>query len=210
MPDDLTRVKGNGCSATQVVPAVSQGDGAVKKVTQFARQAQWVLERPNPEYSSLFKWTMKWVPLAMRSYRLLQNCYSEWDFQSFPIESGAPIRKLYTNHFDGYIRRTSPAKYHEFLVPKIEIGCKRRVLDSGYLECLHHDNVELVYKDPIEEIVENGVRTKSGRFVEADAIVLANGFQMNDILPTLNLRGEGGVTVRDHVSETLVIPHEYC
>ncbi|KAI0452991.1 putative monooxygenase [Xylaria acuta] len=191
-------VIGNGCSATQVVPTVSQGDGAVKKVTQFARQAQWIFERPNPEYSSLLKWTMKWVPFAMRSYRLLQNYYSEWDFKSFPTESGAPIRKLYADYHGAYIQRTAPAKYLEFLLPKTEVGCKRRVMDTDYLECLHRDNVELVYKDPIEEIVENGVRTKSGRFVNADAIVLANGFRIEKPLLTLNLRGQGGVTVADH------------
>ncbi|RYC60771.1 hypothetical protein CHU98_g5449 [Xylaria longipes] len=191
-------VIGNGCSATQVVPVVSEGDGAVKKVTQFARQAQWIFERPNPEYSSLFKWTMKWVPLAMRSYRLMHNYYAEWDFKSFPTESGAPIRKMYEDYQGGYIRRTSPAKYHEFLLPKTEVGCKRRVMDTDYLECLHRDNVELVYKDPIEEIVEDGVRTESGRFVKADAIVLANGFQVQKPLLTIDLRGEGGVTVGDH------------
>lgn len=182
----------------------------MKKVTQFARQAQWIFERPNPEYSSLFKWTMKWVPFAMRSYRFLQNYYAEWDFKSFPTESGAPIRKMYADYQGGYIQRISPAKYHEFLLPKIEVGCKRRVMDTDYLECLHRDNVELVYKDPVEEIVENGVRTKSGRFVKADAIVLANGFQVLKPLLTLNLRGEGGVTVADHVSETLTIRCEYC
>ncbi|KAI1423130.1 putative monooxygenase [Xylaria sp. FL1777] len=191
-------VVGNGCSATQVVPAISQGDGAVKKVTQFARSAQWILERPNPQYSSLFRWTMRWVPLAMRTYRFLQYYGSDWDFKSFPIESGAPIRKMYTDYFGEYIRRASPKKYHEFLIPKIEIGCKRRVMDTDYLECLHRDNVELVYKDPIEEVVENGVRTKSGRIVKADAIVLANGFQILKPLLTLNLRGENGITVADH------------
>ncbi|KAI1758006.1 putative monooxygenase [Xylaria castorea] len=191
-------VVGNGCSATQVVPVVSQADGAVKKVTQFARQAQWIFERPNPEYSSLFKWSMKWVPFAMRGYRLMQMSFSEWDFKSFPIEDGAPIRKMYAAYQGGYMKRTSPAKYHDFLLPKTEVGCKRRVMDTDYLECLHRDNVELVYKDPIEEIVENGVRTKSGRIVKADAIVLANGFQVQKPLLTLNLRGEGGLTVTEH------------
>ncbi|KAJ2984459.1 hypothetical protein NUW58_g6046 [Xylaria curta] len=191
-------VVGNGCSAAQVVPVISEGDGAAKKVVQFARQAQWVFERPNPEYTGLFRWTMKWVPLAMRTYRLVQNYYSEWDFKSFPTESGAPIRKMYSDYQGGYIQRTSPAKYHEFLVPKTEVGCKRRVMDSDYLTSLHRDNVELVYKDPIENIVENGVLTESGRFVNADAIVLANGFQVLKPLLTLNLHGEGGVTVADH------------
>ncbi|KAF2965468.1 hypothetical protein GQX73_g8072 [Xylaria multiplex] len=191
-------VVGNGCSATQVVPVISQGDGAVKKVTQFARQAQWVFERPNPKYSSLFKWTMKWVPFAMRSYRLMQNYYCEWDFQSFPTESGASIRKMYADYQGAYIRRMSPEKYHEFLVPNIEVGCRRRVMDTDFLECLHRNNVELVYKDPIEKIVENGVRTKSGRFVKADAIVLANGFQILKPLLSINLHGEEGVSVADH------------
>ncbi|TGJ80712.1 hypothetical protein E0Z10_g8050 [Xylaria hypoxylon] len=194
-------VIGNGCSATQAIPAVSQGEGAVKKVTQFARQAQWIFERPNPTYSSLFKWTMKWVPFAMRTYRLAQTYYCEWDYQAFPTESGAPIRKMYADYQAGYIRRMSPEKYHEFLIPKTEVGCKRRVMDTHYLECLHRDNVELVYKDPVEKIVENGVRTKSGRLVKADAIVLANGFQILRPLLSLNLHGEGGVSVADHWDE---------
>ncbi|KAI0405085.1 putative monooxygenase [Xylaria palmicola] len=191
-------VIGNGCSASQAVPIISQGDGAVRKVTQFARQAQWVLERPNPEYSSLFKWTMKWIPLAMRTYRLVQNYYCELDFKSFPIESGAPIRKMASACHRNYIRRAAPEKYHEFLVPKIEVGCKRRVMDTDYLASLHRDNVELVHSDPIEEIVEDGVLTKSGRNVKADAIILANGFHISKPLPTLNLHGEGGVSVGDH------------
>ncbi|KAI1366479.1 putative monooxygenase [Xylaria arbuscula] len=191
-------VIGNGCSATQVVPAISEGDGAVKKVTQFARSAQWVLERPNPPHSDLFRWSMKWVPLAMRTYRLLQTFWTEWDFKSFPIESGAPLRKMYQAYFGAYIRKTSPEKYHEFLLPKSDIGCKRRVMDTDYLDSLHRDNVELVYKDPIEEIVETGVRTKSGRVVKADAIILANGFRIMNSLLTLNPQGENGETVADH------------
>ncbi|KAI1307127.1 putative monooxygenase [Xylaria venustula] len=191
-------VVGNGCSATQVIPAISQGDGAAKKVTQFARTAQWILERPNPPYSALFRWSMKWVPLAMYTYRLIQNYYTEWDFKSFRLETGAPIREQYTDYQGNYIRKTSPEKYHEFLVPTSEIGCKRRVMDTDYLASLHRDNVELIYKDPIEEIVENGVRTRSGRVVKADAIVFANGFQVLRPLLTLNLRGENGLTVADH------------
>ncbi|KAI1128371.1 putative monooxygenase [Nemania abortiva] len=191
-------VIGNGCSATQVVPAVSEGDGAVKKVVQFARQAQYIFERPNPEYSDLFKWTMRWVPLAMRGYRALQNFYTEMDFQAFPIESGEPVRKMYARFHEGYIRRAAPEKYVDFLLPKTAIGCKRRVMDTHYLECLHRDNVELVYDDPIEEVTENGVRTESGRDVHADAIILANGFEVLDILSNLNIHGEGGLSIADH------------
>ncbi|KGO65511.1 Flavin monooxygenase FMO [Penicillium italicum] len=163
-----------------------------------SRQAQWIFERPNPPYSSRFQWIMKWVPLAMRAYRAMQIYYSELDFYSFPTESGAGMRKMHAQTQGAYIQRTSPAKYHEFLIPKTEVGCKRRVMDSDYLQSLHRDNVELVYEDPIREIVEHGVLTKSGRFVHADAIVLANGFQVQKPLLSLNLFGEGGVSVAEH------------
>jgi cation diffusion facilitator CzcD-associated flavoprotein CzcO len=192
------------------VPVLSEGEGAAKKITQFARQAQWIFERPNPRYSDLFKWTMKWVPFAMRVYRAMENYYAELDFLSFPTVSGAGIRKMYSDTQGAYIRRISPTKYHDFLIPKTEVGCKRRVMDTDYLECLSRDNVELVYKDSIHEIVENGVLTKSGRFVKADAIILANGFQVQKPLLTLNLHGEGGISVAEHVSGTFKPKSQHC
>ncbi|KAI0869668.1 putative monooxygenase [Hypoxylon argillaceum] len=191
-------VIGNGCSASQAVPVMSAGKDAAKRITQFARQAQWVFERPNPVYSGLFKWTMRWVPFAMRAYRSLHNYYSEYDFLSFDTVAGAGLRKMYADYQGAYMRRLSPEKYHEFILPKTEVGCKRRVMDTDYLECLSRDNVELVYKDPIEEIVEDGVRTESGRVIRADAIILANGFQVEKPLVSLNLYGEGGVSVAEH------------
>ncbi|KAI1312688.1 putative monooxygenase [Xylaria venustula] len=191
-------VIGNGCSASQAVPALSAGDRSVKKVTQFARQAQWVFERPNPKYSPMFKWTMRWIPFAMRAYRSIQNYYAECDFLSFDILAGAGLRKMYADYQGAYIRRVAPEKYHDFLVPKTEVGCKRRVMDTGYLECLNRCNVELIYDDPIEEIVEHGVRTRSGNIVKADAIILANGFQVEKPLVSLNLYGEGGISVAEH------------
>lgn len=142
---------------------------------------------------------MKWIPLAMRAYRAVQNYYAELDFYSFPTESGAGIRQMYADTQGTYIRNSSPAQYHDFLIPKTEVGCKRRVMDSDYLQSLHRDTVELVYQDPICEIVEHGVRTMSGRFVPADAIILANGFQVQKPLLSLNLFGEGGVSVAKHV-----------
>lgn len=149
---------------------------------------------------------MKCVPLAMRAYRAIQNYYAELDFYSFPTETGAGIRKMYADTQGAYIRQASPAKYHDFLIPKTEVGCKRRVMDSDYLQSLHRDNVELMYDDPIREIVEHGVLTKSGRFVPADAIVLANGFQVQKPLLSLNLFGKGGVSVAEHVSRRTLSP----
>jgi cation diffusion facilitator CzcD-associated flavoprotein CzcO len=183
------------------VPALSKGDAAAKKVTQFARQAKWVFERPNPQLSRLFKWTMRWVPFAMRVHRAMVTFYAEWDFKSFPTESGADIRNMYTDVQGAYIRTISPTKYHDFLIPKTEVGYKCRIMDSDYLECLNRKNVELMYEDPSTGLLRTGCIPKSGRFLKADAIILANDFKIHPTLLALNLFGEGGISVVEHVSQ---------
>lgn len=112
---------------------------------------------------------------------------------------------MYTDTQGEHIRKASPAKYHDFLIPKTEVGCKRRVMDSDYLQSLHRDNVELVYQDPVLEIVEHGVLTKSGRSVPADAIIMANGFQVQKPLLSINLFGERGVSVAEHVGISTIL-----
>lgn len=136
----------------------------------------------------------------MRLYRLSLNYQAEMDFYTFPTVEGAPIRSQYAKFASDYIRATAPAKHHDFLVPKSEVGCVRRVMDTDYLQCLNRDNVELVYDDPVESFVENGVRTSSGRFVRADAVIMANGFEVQKPLVSLNIYGEKGVSVAEHVS----------
>ncbi|KAL2209751.1 FAD/NAD(P)-binding domain-containing protein [Sarocladium strictum] len=191
-------VIGNGCSATQVVPCISEGSGAAKRVTQFSRQAHWLAERPNPEYAQLFRLAMKYIPLLMRAYRAKLYWEKERDFRGFDLITGKDTRRKWTAETIDYIRKNSPSKYHDFLVPKSEIGCKRRVNDTDYLLSLHRPNVELVYDDPAAEITEDGVRTESGRFVPADAIVLANGFETQKFLFPMEIRGRDGADLYHH------------
>ncbi|KAL4888366.1 hypothetical protein BDV59DRAFT_211167 [Aspergillus ambiguus] len=188
-------VVGNGCSATQFVPILT---GGAHHVVQFSRQAHWLAERPNPEYSRLFKWTMRWVPLAMRAYRFYLYYMMERDFGAFATATGGDVRAEQKRLQSEYIRRAAPARYREALVPTTEIGCKRKVLDTDYLACLHRANMELMHDDPVERFTPAGVRTRSGREVPADAVILANGFQTQQLLHPLVIRGEGGVTLNEH------------
>lgn len=183
---------------------MSEGPNAVKKITQFSRQAHWLSERPNPEYSAFFKWSMRYIPLAMKTYRAWLYWSMERDFSGFDVNTGATIRSGWSKTAEDYIRANAPAKYRDFLVPKTEIGCKRRVNDTDYLACLHRENVELVYEDAIEEIVPSGVRTRAGRLVNADAIVLAHGFETQTHLAPMEIVGENGVAINDHVCPSRV------
>jgi cation diffusion facilitator CzcD-associated flavoprotein CzcO len=173
---------------------------AVRKITQFARQAQYLSERENPYYSSAFKATMRYVPLAMRLYRAKFYYDMEMDWSGFPIESGAAIRSGLAKENEIYVKRTAPKKYWDALIPKVEIGCKRKVLDTEYLKCLWRDNVDLIPEDPVQRITEDGVVTKSGREIHADAIVLAIGFATQQMLSPMEIVGRQGLKLNDYVS----------
>lgn len=175
------------------------GNTKARKLTQFSRQSHWIVERPNPVYSSLFKWVMKYVPLAMRLYRFYLYYVAESGFSAFYIDSGREIRDSQTKTALDYMHKNAPEKYHDALTPKFQLGCKRMVMDTDYLACLHRKNMELVSSDPIAEITQSGVRTKSGREVNADAIILATGFQTHQLLYPLVIKGEKGITLNEHV-----------
>jgi cation diffusion facilitator CzcD-associated flavoprotein CzcO len=197
-------VLGNGCSATQFVPIMSGevGDKApVRRITQFARQAQYLSERENPYYTPTFKAVMRYVPLAMRLYRAKHYYDMEADWSGFPIESGAAIRSGLAKENEAYVKRMAPKKYWDALIPKAEIGCKRKVLDTEYLRCLWRDNVDLIPNDPVQKITEDGVLTKSGREIKADAIVLAIGFATQQMLCPMEIKGRDGLKLNDYWDE---------
>ncbi|KAH8723934.1 cyclohexanone 1,2-monooxygenase [Phaeosphaeriaceae sp. PMI808] len=191
-------VLGNGCSATQFLPIMASAPNPVRKITQFARQAQYLSERENPVYSDLFKATMSYVPLAMRLYRFKHYFDMERDYAGFNIETGRPIRQSLAIENEAYVKRMAPSKYWNALIPKTEIGCKRKVLDTEYLKSLWKENVELISEDPVESITENGVVTKSGRQVNADAIVLAIGFATQQMLCPMEIIGREGLSLNTY------------
>ncbi|KQY54338.1 MULTISPECIES: flavin-containing monooxygenase [unclassified Nocardioides] len=79
------------------------------------------------------------------------------------------------------------------------IGTKRICTDSGYYATFNRDNVALVNlrKDPIEHIADWGVKTSESSY-ELDVLVFATGFDaMTGALTRMDIRGEGGVLLRD-------------
>lgn len=190
---------GNGCSATQFVPILSDGGKSAKHIVQFIRQPHWLEERPNPKYPPAVKWIFRNVPFAMRLFRSILFLYLESYFPTFKRVAGKKTREQRMKTQTAYLRKTAPEKYHDILIPQTELGCKRRVMDTDYLACLHRENMELVHSDPIESITATGVRTNSGREIHADAIILATGFKANQPLFPIEIRGENGVSMTEHV-----------
>ena len=63
---------GNGCSASQVIPAVLE---ETKSITQFIRTPQWYLKSNNFKYSNKVKFMLKWIPGAMRLWRFVPSLH---------------------------------------------------------------------------------------------------------------------------------------
>ncbi|KAK4053089.1 FAD/NAD(P)-binding domain-containing protein [Microbotryomycetes sp. JL201] len=186
-------VVGNGCSAAQFIPAIAKEKST--HVINFSRTPSWFMPRDQKQYSSMTKWMFRNVPGVMRVYRdyiatMSDSRYLVWMLQF------KTIRHYVEQVSADYIRKNSPTKYHNFLVPKYPFGCKRVILDPGYLQSLFQSNVELV-TDRIDTITEKGIRGKSGEEYEFDVLILATGFDLSEHGLGINVRGRHGKTVTE-------------
>ncbi|KAK7683098.1 hypothetical protein QCA50_013771 [Cerrena zonata] len=190
-------VIGNGCSAAQFVPIISEDP--TTHVTQFWRTPMWYLPKIRGDYPAWQQWTFAHVPLVMKLYRMFLWIRQESLYVM--ILNGGPkskARENFMQELTDYMKKTAPEKYHEVLSPKYQFGCKRLIVDTGYYECLHRPNMELS-KDPILEINESGILTKNDGQQQFDAIVLATGFHPNDL--TFHVRGNDGRTMHQYYAE---------
>lgn len=115
--------------------------------------------------------------------------------------------KVVNSHASDFVRRkisraVSDPSLVEILTPSDHpIGARRLCVDTGYYETFNRPNVTLVdaRRDPVERMSKGGIQTKSGKFYEVDAIVLAIGFDaMTGALAKMKILGESGKLLSDH------------
>ncbi|KAF7545996.1 hypothetical protein G7Z17_g8736 [Cylindrodendrum hubeiense] len=191
-------VIGNGCSAAQVVPALSKDAAFVK---QYARSGQWFHDRPNHDYSEFDKFLFRWVPLWQRWLRLKIFLIADEETTTyFPTPAGVKLRTAVEEESKRYIRSKVPEKYAKSLIPTFPLGCKRRIFDPGYLDSLNRSNVDFL-AEGIKEITETGIISTSGIEDDFDIIVLATGFQVAQFLTPMDIIGSTGVSLEDQWKE---------
>ena len=57
----------------------------------------------------------------------------------------------------------------------IAVGCKRIIIDPGYLKALYRPNISINF-DGIESLTEEGIKTATGEVIPLDVIILGTGF----------------------------------
>ena len=214
-------VVGTGCSAVQVVPELVEAPYNAKSVTQLMRTPPWVMTSDIP----LVPWTKSdWekytptlfriIPGLGRLFRFIVFAATEIDFLQLIRLRPENIarRKKYGQRLLSNMKSKVPREYWGILTPDYSPGCKRRILDDGWLESLQNPKINLTTQ-PLKSIQQRSITLGKGRAypktpaledkepeektLPADVIIFANGFELTTWLHPLKLVGKGERQLQD-------------
>ncbi|HLG87010.1 MAG TPA: NAD(P)-binding protein [Alphaproteobacteria bacterium] len=194
-------VVGTGASGAQVVSALA---GKAAHLTIFQRSKHWVMK--NAEYDNdvtePVKWALRNVPQYMPWFRFRAFWFASdglykwvkrdpaWEGNDQAIsQANEDARQYALAGMKGVLAHRSDVL--EKITPDFPIFSKRIILDAGYLAALGRDDVD-VETGGIERIVEDGIVTKDGRKVKANAIIFATGFKIAKMVGDLTIIGRDG------------------
>ena len=211
-PDDLdltgrdVAVIGTGATSMQLVPAIAPD---VKSVTVYQRSPQWArpidgyrdhipegsqwLLTHLPFYVEWFRFTMLWrygdglLPFLRRD--------PEWPY---PERSMNRINDRHRQEMADYIveQLGDRTDLLNVCIPDYPPYGKRILLDNGWFATLRRDNVHLV-TDAVRSVNATGVVTADDCFRSADVIIIATGFETNQLTARLDIRGRAGAVLAE-------------
>ena len=184
---------GNAASAIQVIPAVAP---EVRKLTVYQRSPNWIIPKGDRPYTRLEHWLGERLPWLSRLYRA--SLWSQGEYMIWPTIKGNRFTRALLTLWNrvGMRKHIKDPELRRRLTPDYPMGAKRILLSDLIFPALARDNVEVVF-DPIETFTETGIRA-GGVERSHDIIVLATGFQTNPFLKMIDVRGEGGRSIREH------------
>ena len=132
-------VIGNGASTVQFLPPTAEVAG---HLTLFQRSANWILPKPDREFSPLERRIFRNVPFAERLFRW--NIYWRLEKNFFFMRRGSRLGKLIERVASKELRKiVSDDLPAEALIPDYPPGCKRILISNEYYASLLRPNVEV-------------------------------------------------------------------
>lgn len=201
---------GNGSSAIQILPRLAP---RAEHLTNFIRHPTWITAglgsaaidgAANYTYTDAEKKRFREDPESLKNYRKRLQHATNVGFELYVKGSEAQDEARRVTERKMRERLGGDEELAGKLIPDWEVGCRRATPGPGYLEALTRENVSLV-TEGIERVTASGIRTKSGREVELDAIVCATGFDVSH-RPPWPLVGRGGRSLAEHWKEE---PYSY-
>nr|THJ67709.1 NAD(P)/FAD-dependent oxidoreductase [Rhodococcus qingshengii] len=199
-------VVGTGASSMQLVPAIAESAGMV---TIFQRSKHWALPHPNylrslgdevklanvliPFYTQWYRLRAFWN-FGDRVYDSLQKDPS-WKYPDRSINRTNESHRLFlTNYIKDELGDRQDLL--DKVLPTYPPYTKRPLIDNGWYRALKRDNVSIV-ENGIASITPTGVIDGQGVGHEADIIVFATGFKIQQFLYPMKVTGRSGRTLRE-------------
>ncbi|KAA1248199.1 NAD(P)/FAD-dependent oxidoreductase [Mycobacterium simiae] len=179
-------VIGTGASGVQVVPELAK---IVERLTVFQRTPPWMVPKDDRPYSA--------TELARFARNPLATWRTRWQIWKFQHDNTAtmaddPVVNVRSQFASSFLERTvTDEALRRALTPDYPFRCKRVLLGDDYYRALQEDNVHLV-TSPIDRITKSSIITEGGQVIDADAIVLATGFETSRYLSGIEVVGAGG------------------
>lgn len=191
--DKKVVVIGNGCSASQVVPALL--DMGPQYITQSVRSKHWIFP-PHPHgmqnlYESLSRWRIGLVLVRMFVSLVAEMRYPMYTGNGYISRF---VRWMNTRISLGYMKSTIPEKYHDILIPDFKIGCKRLIFDYRYAPSLQDPRINVVGQE-IVQVKPHSVFFADGTEVEADIIVACTGYNLEKSFSPYQIYGKNGIDI---------------
>ncbi|KAG0330833.1 hypothetical protein BG000_011418 [Podila horticola] len=187
-------VVGSGASAIQVVPGIVD---KVKSLDFYQRTPTYIIPRNNASYSSVTKFLFRYLPFLYKINHKLVYWSSEITINTFSNKVVNKVPRLIAT-FLSWIHRfiqIRNKRLREKLTPQYEMGCRRIVVSSDYFPALAKKHVN-VHTGAIESIKGNTLYLRDGSSQEVDALVLATGFKVQDMVPPKFVTGKDGVDLQ--------------
>jgi len=202
-------VIGTGASANQIVPAIAP---ITKEVLIYQRTPHWMLSHPQygkalsgterelidkiPTYLSWFRFRQFWQlgDVILPTLRI----DPAWPYPERSVnEANDKLRGQLTEYIKAQL--SDRTDLIEKVTPAYPPYGKRMLLDNGWYQALRRDDVRLITA-PIERITADGITTSEGHD-QVDVIVFATGFDANQVLWPIKLKGRNGIDVRRRLDE---------
>ena len=189
-------VIGTGASSIQFVPRIVD---QVARLHLFQRTPPWILPKANPVFGPEMQWRFRWLPLYRLGFRSRLFWVHEQRVHGF---TDKPERM---DKIEGFARallerQVADPALRARLTPDYAIGCKRLLISSDYYPALQKPNAELV-TEGIREVRAGSIVTTDGVERGVDALIFGTGFDTQNNLSRLDVRGRGGRTLGQTWSE---------